>query len=200
MQKSRPPRRPAHERLLEAAACVFARDGLAGATTRAIAHEAGVNEVTLFRHFRSKERLLEQVVSDHFGADRPTARQALPPVTKDLRGDLLAFGRIYEQRLQENLPLVRAMVGEIHRYGENQRQVYHAIFRPLREVLLRRLEQARDERLLNRTASPEILSDLFVGMIFTGVLRRASPSVQRNYSAAAHLKAAVDVIVQGASV
>ena len=40
-----------HQKLLVAAARVFARDGLEGATTRQIAREAGVNEVTLFPAF-----------------------------------------------------------------------------------------------------------------------------------------------------
>ena len=41
-------------RLLEAAMQVFARDGLHKATTRVIAREAGVNEVTLFRHSKTR--------------------------------------------------------------------------------------------------------------------------------------------------
>ncbi|MBL0937370.1 MAG: TetR/AcrR family transcriptional regulator [Gemmatimonadaceae bacterium] len=50
------------ERLLAAAAQVFACYGAAGATTRRIAAEAHVNEVTLFRHFGSKEALLDAAV------------------------------------------------------------------------------------------------------------------------------------------
>ena len=46
------------ERLLDAALRVCARRGLHGATTREIADEAEVNEVTLFRHFGSKEKLI----------------------------------------------------------------------------------------------------------------------------------------------
>lgn len=56
------------DRIIEAALRAFARDGLQGATTRMIAQEAGVNEVTLFRHFQNKEGLLAaamiQVVQD----------------------------------------------------------------------------------------------------------------------------------------
>ena len=37
---------------------LFSRDGLQGATTREIARQASVNEVTLFRHFRTREELL----------------------------------------------------------------------------------------------------------------------------------------------
>jgi AcrR family transcriptional regulator len=43
------------KRILAAAELVFSRDGFQGATTREIARQAGVNEVTLFRHFRTRE-------------------------------------------------------------------------------------------------------------------------------------------------
>jgi AcrR family transcriptional regulator len=46
------------EALLKAAIKVFAETGSRGATTRRIAQEANVNEVTLFRHFKSKDDLL----------------------------------------------------------------------------------------------------------------------------------------------
>ncbi len=48
------------QKLLEATLRVFAEAGFRGATTRRIAEEAGVNEVTLFRHFRSKAVLIEE--------------------------------------------------------------------------------------------------------------------------------------------
>lgn len=46
------------ESLLEAAIKVFAESGMRGATTRRIASAANVNEVTLFRHFKSKDELI----------------------------------------------------------------------------------------------------------------------------------------------
>jgi AcrR family transcriptional regulator len=52
------PGRSTRERLLAAAAKCFAAGGSHGATTRAIASAAGVNEVTIFRLFGGKERLL----------------------------------------------------------------------------------------------------------------------------------------------
>jgi TetR/AcrR family transcriptional regulator len=50
------------ERILDAALKVFASDGYAGATTRKIAQEANVAEMTLFRKFQSKENLLREVL------------------------------------------------------------------------------------------------------------------------------------------
>ena len=188
---------PTRERLLGAAARIFARDGLDGATTREIARAAGVNEVTLFRHFRSKSRLLQAVVQRNFGTP-PAAVPALP-AGSDLRADLRAHARAYEERLEENLPLIRAMLGGIHRHGEQERQVHRAVFAPLRAALIARLEAAQAAGTLRTEAPATILADLFSGMIFTGVLRRASPLAPRDYRAAAYLEAAVDLIVRGAA-
>src|SRR6201993_5060429 len=49
-------------RIMEAAEKVFSRDGFQGATTREIAREAQVNEVTLFRHFRTRDDLLRETI------------------------------------------------------------------------------------------------------------------------------------------
>lgn len=52
----------ARDRILQAAAAVYAELGFRGATTRRIATAAGVNEVTLFRIFGSKSALLDEVL------------------------------------------------------------------------------------------------------------------------------------------
>ncbi len=51
------------EKLLHAAGRVYAEVGFRGATTRRIADEAGVNEVTLFRLFGSKSQLLAEAIN-----------------------------------------------------------------------------------------------------------------------------------------
>jgi AcrR family transcriptional regulator len=197
---SRPPTKnsPTRDRLLQAAARVFARDGLTGATTRAIAREAQVNEVTLFRHFQTKQRLLAAVVQENFGGDR-TAPPAVVPHSTSLRADLLEHARRYERLLEDNLPLIRTMVGEIHHHGVHERQVFKSIFRPLRQALIARLEAARGEHAIRRGVDPVILSDLFGGMIFTGVLRRASADVEKEYGAGDYLASAVELVVRGAA-
>lgn len=179
-------------RILAAAARVFARDGLGGATTREIAREAGVNEVTLFRHFKNKEGLLAAVVGQNFGKHGADTLTALPAYTDDLAVDLTAFAQYYHALLTSNLQLVRSMVGEIHHYVSHEREVLAAIFRPARAFLVGRLEIERAAGGLGIDAQPQLLADIFTSMIFTGVLRCSSPHFKRNYTPPAYLKGVVE--------
>ena len=52
-------------KLLDVAARVYGEYGFRGATTRRIADEAGVNEITIFRQFGSKESLINEAIRTH---------------------------------------------------------------------------------------------------------------------------------------
>ncbi|HUU07852.1 MAG TPA: TetR/AcrR family transcriptional regulator [Thermoplasmata archaeon] len=56
--------RSARERILDSSLHLFAEKGFAGATTKEISAKAGVNEVTLFRHFGSKRALFVSVIQE----------------------------------------------------------------------------------------------------------------------------------------
>jgi len=59
---ARTPPRSTRDRILDSARALFFELGFKGATTRAIAQKAEVNETTLFRNFGSKENLLKELV------------------------------------------------------------------------------------------------------------------------------------------
>lgn len=103
------PRSATQARLLDAAARVFARHGAAGATTRRIAEEAGVNEVTLFRHFGSKGALLDAAV--HACATRAQPA-ALPDVPADPERELEAWCAGELARLRRTAELLRQCFAE----------------------------------------------------------------------------------------
>lgn len=176
------PAESARDRLLGAAEKVFARDGLAGATTRAIAKEAGVNEVTLFRCFGTKQRLLDEVVERNFGAAVPAEQELVLADTGDLAADLQAFAEGYDQRLAANLPLIRTFIGEIQHHKEHEHMVLRGIFRPLREALIKRFAAEIRRRKVRPAPVPELLADLFTGMLFAGALRRTTLYLPREYT------------------
>ena len=71
------------ERLTRAAIAIVSREGMAAATTAAIAAEAGVAEGTLYRHFESKDDLLiaayRQMKNDVFVLAAEGVDVAAPP-------------------------------------------------------------------------------------------------------------------------
>lgn len=80
------------DRLLQAAREVFEEEGFRGATTRRIAARAGVNEVTLFRHFASKEELIAAALERrHAAALERLAAVRLPEEPGDLEVELSGY-------------------------------------------------------------------------------------------------------------
>lgn len=183
----------ARDRLLAAALRVYARDGLAGATTRGIAREAGVNEVTLFRCFGTKDKLLAAVVEREFGGEEERIESL--PATADLAADLDEYARRYEAGLVANLPLVRTFLGEIRHHRACEHTVLRGIFRPLRAGLIVRLRAAYATGQLGPGPEPEVLADLLSGMIFAGVLRRQSLYKPREYAPAAYRAGALALVL-----
>jgi AcrR family transcriptional regulator len=98
------------ERILEAAARVYARHGFKGTTTRAIAIEAGVNEVTLFRTFGSKSALVEAVLIRHVSDQPPSS---LPSEPTNPHAELKAFIQFNLDRVGEMRPLLIHTMGEV---------------------------------------------------------------------------------------
>jgi AcrR family transcriptional regulator len=183
--------------LISAAARVFARDGLDGATTRAISREAGVNEVTLFRNFGTKEHLIEAVVGSAFGRAKVPAGTEKAARGANLRADMALFARRYEELLEANLPLVRTMIGEIHRHAVCEHQALKGIFSPMRTALVERLRQARRSGEARPGLNPAVVADLLAGMILAGVLRSAKPVKTRDYGAGAYRDGCVEVLLNG---
>ena len=101
-------RRPAsgdsRERILRAAAAVFTEHGVAGATTRRIAEEAGVNEVTIFRIFGSKAALIEEAVRSNVDVG-PIG--VLPRTPVDPERELVAWCSAQTAWLKESRALFR---------------------------------------------------------------------------------------------
>jgi AcrR family transcriptional regulator len=99
-------------RILDAAARVYAEFGFRGATTRRIATAAGVNEVTLFRTFGSKEALIEQALRHH-AQSGALSDSALPEHPVDPQRELTAWARAQLSDLRARRALIRKTMGEL---------------------------------------------------------------------------------------
>lgn len=101
--------------LLRAALRVYAELGTRGATTRRIAHEAGVNEVTLFRHFGSKEQLIREALG--VGAHEALPG-GLPAEPVDPSVELETFASEYHAALFTQRSIIRKTMGEFEEHPD----------------------------------------------------------------------------------
>jgi AcrR family transcriptional regulator len=101
------------EQLLDAAARVYAEVGYRGATTRRIALQAGVNEITLFRHFGSKDALLREAIDRAGGA---LLGNPLPETPTDPLVELTDWAKSHIASLRQRRSLIRTCMGEIEEH------------------------------------------------------------------------------------
>ncbi|HEY9736691.1 MAG TPA: TetR/AcrR family transcriptional regulator, partial [Trichocoleus sp.] len=122
----------ARQRLIESALQLFAQGGVTETTTRQIADLAGVNEVTLFRHFGSKHGLLLAVLEE--AKVFTEMGQALKQRSSQIQGFAPALQAYVEGHLEalEQLPgFVRSLIGEAGHYPIENRE---AIGRGLTQI------------------------------------------------------------------
>jgi ABC-2 type transport system ATP-binding protein len=152
------------QRILQAAASIFGEKGYAGATTRAIAARAGVNEVTLFRHFGRKEHLLSAVIDQHSRLPELIAHLETR-LTGDYHQDLVQIADLFFQVLTERREVVRLMLCEADQFPE-LREALARNPRRLRQVLVGYLEEQMRQQQL-RTIPLEAMAQAFWGMLFS---------------------------------
>ncbi len=161
--------------IIRAAARVFSDQGYSGATTRAIAAEAGVNEVTLFRHFGSKKNLMLAVINQRSvlpGVGTALASQ----LTGDYRQDLLRIGTHFLSRTSERRNEILMTLFEAQRLPEIRDIIAEV---PLRQQkALGQYLRHQIERGVVRDMDPELAAQAFFGMFFayaTSYLMLAGP-------------------------
>jgi AcrR family transcriptional regulator len=104
------------QKLLAAAARIYGESGFRGATTRRIADEAGVNEVTLFRLFGSKSALIAEALREH--APRVVEPARLPDEPVDPEKELSAWCETQITHLRSARSIIRKAMGEIEEHPE----------------------------------------------------------------------------------
>lgn len=150
-------------RIMQAASQLFAVKGFAGTTTRAIAELASVNEVTLFRHFGTKEKLARAIMDQFGGA--AIAEDLESRFSGDYHQDLLLIGNTMMKAMMEHMDAIRMAICEAGSFPEFQ-QVVAENPRQLRRMLARYLKRQMDAELIH-PGHPEVLAQAFLGMFFS---------------------------------
>jgi AcrR family transcriptional regulator len=154
--------------ILDATVRVFGEAGFRGATTRRIAQEAGVNEVTLFRHFGSKEKLLQEALCRE---GRVLAVPPLPDRPIDPERELTEWCHEHMIRLNAAAPLIRTCMGEFEERPEVSARGCEGPTKVATE-LRQYLERLQDGGWMNAGQDTHAAAAMLMGAIFSDAVSR----------------------------
>ncbi len=154
-----------HEKIIESATKSFVHNGYTRSTTRQIAEDAGVTEITLFRHFGSKEKLFECVIDRFY--------QSIPDLTtlfsEQLSGsideDLVTISKILLSILVERREGLIMALNEANHFS-NAKEIFIKIPTKLHSYLQAYFQEKIEEETFLPN-DPIMLSRIFWGLILS---------------------------------
>lgn len=148
-------------RILKAARKLFARRGYDGTTTRDLAHEAGVAEGTIFRHFENKKAILIEVATEGWV-------EILTDLLTELSemANYKAIAQVMRKRmlnLHQNADLLRVCFMEAQFHPDLREQIQSEVIIKMTDVAEAFFETAMDQGIYRRM-NPRIVAQIFLGM------------------------------------
>lgn len=159
---------PTREHILAAAARLYAECGFRGTTTRAIAEAAGVNEVTLFRIFGSKETLIVEAMRAH---SVPVHVGTLPDVPVEPEQELTAWATQTRKVLVSMRSMLRQAMSDADQNPEMQKCTARGADATV-ESLRRYLDRLRDDGFLPADAETHAAGSMLLGALFHDAMSR----------------------------
>jgi outer membrane protein TolC/DNA-binding transcriptional regulator YbjK len=159
---------PTRQQLLDAAARVYSEYGFRGATTRRIADEAGVNEVTLFRLFGSKAALIDEAVRAH---SRTGPAELLPDVPKDPQKELTAWAAKDHAFMLETRTMMRTTMAEMNERPECMVSTSEHPVQSLTQ-LTAYVERLAKHRFIPSSKDAKAASAMLMGTLFADAMGR----------------------------
>ena len=168
--------------IFDAALKVLTERGYVGATTKLIAQEADIGEVTLFRRFGNKDTLIKEAVrreAGKFGGSDATF------YTGDLEADLVRVTTFYHRLMQARVRFILTYLTEVTR----QPELGEVLEAPLAVYsrIIDMLERYQDEGKLKRMEPLQQLSVLF-GPILMGNIIDKIGLMAGTFDAEAHVR------------
>lgn len=155
--------RATRDRILDAALDLFGSKGFAAATTREIAKKAGVNEVTVFRTFGTKQGLYAAML---------TERSLVPSITKSVQFDLSTPLEDMMVRnvstvlgvLKTNRHMFMVVLNDVWRQPKARRTLGEVPLQKAVDFLASMLGRQMDAGRLRRM-EPELAARAMIGMV-----------------------------------
>ncbi len=191
---------PTRERILAAALQLFATQGFDSTSTAQIEKAAGLSPRSggLYKHFRSKEQLLEVALAQRMQEiSKLPERLDLGPLS-DLRSELTLIARWGLAELERERELALIVMKEGHRRPAFKEAFVSAIVKPghaLSVEVLRRYSASHDVEFDDVEALGEVLCSALVGFALQGFMfGRDFVDISDERFAKAHVELALGLV------
>lgn len=174
------------EKIVQSALKLFSARGITATTTKEIAEKAGVNEVTLFRQFGSKQGLLLAVLKE---APILDAMQAALTDIVGANDPLMAYGAAGLDLLGRVPELVRSLIGEA---GQSPLENRQALGQALRQANLQTVGYLRSTQVTLSGLSIDAIASLLNTLIIGHAILEASSDGTGLWKSEEDFLAAVD--------
>ncbi len=164
------------ERIIEAAIELVNERGYLGATTRKIAEKAGVNEVTIFRHFGNKKGLVQAAI-DSFAIPKREFDEMDRRMTWDLEHDLPLLVQHYHEVLEQKRKVILISLKEAGTFPELDELIAH-IPTMYKEKVTSYFKQMIEKGKIQKT-DPTTLATSFIYMNFGYFLLKSRIDAKR---------------------
>jgi AcrR family transcriptional regulator len=148
-------------KILNASIVLFSQKGFSDVTTKEIAKEAGVCEMTLFRHFESKQKLFEKTLENFLYS--PKLNTLFESLEWDLENDLIKISSFYQETLAKNQKIILMNIKNEELYAQNNASLYK-LPHELKKLLCSYFEEMRLRVVVHE--DPEILALSFLATNF----------------------------------
>ena len=156
------------EELLRAAARVYARHGYRGSTTRRIADEAGVNEITIFRQFGTKDTLIHEAIASCGLGDSLTQ---LPKIPADPHRELQHWATTLRSHICATRLLVRRCMSERDEHPQLSASANRGPMRAAAE-LQGYIGRLQEHGFIEGDVDANAATAMFIGTIFSDAMGR----------------------------
>ncbi|KRM11679.1 TetR/AcrR family transcriptional regulator [Paucilactobacillus suebicus] len=155
------------ERLLTAFSDLVLKYGYRGTTTKKIADVAGVNESTIFRHFKDKHGILNELVNKYL-QDADQAANDFKPIG-DIELDLIQGAKIYETFTTTHRSVFLIGLRESYQFPEIADAV-RQLQQRFKKILVDKFTEMAESGEISSTVDIKNETDNFVLMIFGNVV------------------------------
>jgi len=157
-------------KILVAALELFSEDGYKSTTTKAIADKADVNELTLFRHFGTKENLFFSAIEYGIHPEEMEEFLNIEP-TEDLAKDLINIAHQLSKNMYKRAAIKKLMLVEAHRELMLARSASQLPLK-IKQLLIDYFQNAQDKGLI-RDIDTEVAAVVFFSFFFRSLIFRA---------------------------